>query len=72
MPEGQDARGDLYGRLTRGAPLAVLLAAGLFVFYQLFPTLLPILELIVIAMLLALVLRTVVNELEKLGATRFG
>ncbi len=65
-PEHEE--GAWYKRLTRGAPLAVLLAAGLFVFYQLFPTLLPILELIVIAMLLALVFRTAVNRLEKLGA----
>ncbi len=46
----------------------MLLAAGLFVLYRLFPSLLPILELIVIAMLLALVFRTAVNRLEQLGA----
>lgn len=49
----------------------MLLAAGLFVTYRLFPILLPILELVVIAMLLALVLRVVVNRLERLGGPRW-
>lgn len=60
--------GGLSGRLSHGAPLAVLLAAGLFLVYRLFPVLLPVLELVALAMLLALVLRTAVNELEDLGA----
>lgn len=60
--------GGLYERMTRGAPLAVLLAAGLFVAYQLFWPLLPILQLIIIAMLLGLVLRVAVNKLKQLGA----
>lgn len=67
MPEAE-RRDKWRDRLTHGAPLAVLLAAGLFVIYQWFTTLLPILELIVLAMLLALVLRTAVNGLERLGA----
>lgn len=67
-PGAGHERGRFSERLTRGAPLAVLLAAGLFVIYQLFPTLLPILELIILGMLLALVFRTVVERLERLGA----
>ena len=67
MPEAE-RRDKWRDRLTHGAPLAVLLAAGLFVGYQWFTILLPILQLIVLAMLLALVLRTVVNGLERLGA----
>lgn len=63
----QGGRG-ISGRMTHGAPLAVLLAAGLFVVYRLFPILLPVLELIALAMLLSLILRTVVNGLENLGA----
>jgi predicted PurR-regulated permease PerM len=50
-------------RLTSGAPLAVFVAAGLLVIYQL----LPVLELVAIAMLIALVLRTIVRWLEGLG-----
>lgn len=42
-------------RLTHGAPLAVLIAAGLFIAYRL----LFILELIAIAMLIALLLRSI-------------
>src|SRR5919199_4229979 len=56
-------RGGLYERLTRGVPLAVLLAAGLFVAYEL----LTVLELVAIAILIALVLRTFVNQLSKIG-----
>ncbi|MBD2496282.1 AI-2E family transporter [Nostoc sp. FACHB-280] len=49
-------------RFTRGAPLAVILAAGLYILYQL----LPVLELIAIAALIALVLRTLLRFLQKL------
>lgn len=50
-------------RLTHGAPLAVLLATGLYLAYQL----LFILELIAIAMLIALLLRSVVDWLKGYG-----
>ena len=53
----------MYERLTRGAPLTVILAAGLLVAYRL----LPVLELVALAMLVALVLRTLVNGLRKVG-----
>lgn len=43
-----------YGKLNRGAPLAVLLAAGLLIAYEL----LPILKLIAVSMLITLVFRT--------------
>ncbi|MDZ8053392.1 MAG: AI-2E family transporter [Aulosira sp. ZfuVER01] len=51
-----------YSRLTRGAPLAVMLAASLYILYQL----LPVLELVAIAALIALVLRTMLRFLQKL------
>ncbi|MEH2069678.1 MAG: AI-2E family transporter [Nostoc sp.] len=51
-----------YSRLTHGAPLAVILAAVLYILYQL----LPVLELIAIAALIALVLRTLLRFLQKL------
>jgi predicted PurR-regulated permease PerM len=50
-------------RLTSGAPLGVFAAAGLLVIYQL----LPIIELVAIAMVIALVLRTILRWLEGLG-----
>ncbi|BBL80055.1 hypothetical protein RxyAA322_19090 [Rubrobacter xylanophilus] len=50
-------------RLLEGAPLAVLLAAGLLVGYAL----LPVLELVAISMLLALVLRTVIWGMGRVG-----
>jgi predicted PurR-regulated permease PerM len=49
-------------RLTHGAPLAVLLAAALYILYHL----LPVLELLAIAALIALVLRTLLRFLQKL------
>ena len=66
MPNESDARSDLYGRLRRGAPLAVLLAATLYLIYRL----LPVLQLVAIAALLALVLRTAVHGLRALGLGR--
>lgn len=59
----RDQRVGWYGRLTHGAPLAILLAVGLLISYKL----VPILELVAIAMLIALVLRTAVNRLCELG-----
>ncbi len=59
----EDRRDGWYGRLTHGAPLAVLLAIAFLIGYQL----VPVLELVAIAMLLALVLRTFVNRLHRLG-----
>ncbi len=50
-------------RMTSGAPLAVLLAAGVLLVYRL----LPVLELVAIAMLLALVIRTATNWLRHRG-----
>lgn len=50
-------------RLTSGAPLAVLLAAGVILAYRL----MPVLELVAIAMLLALVIRTAMNRLRGPG-----
>lgn len=50
-------------KLSGGAPLAVLLAAGLLVVYRL----LPVLELVAVAMLLALVVRTPLNRLHEAG-----
>lgn len=51
-------------RLTRGAPLAVLLAAGLLIAYEL----LAELQLIAVAMLMALVLRSVARVPKMFGA----
>ena len=64
MLGSEHQEGAWYERLTRGAPLAVFVAAGLFIAYKL----LPVLELIAVAVLIALILRTVVQGLEKLGA----
>ena len=64
MLRSEHQEGAWYERLARGAPLAVFVAAGLFVAYKL----LPILELVAIAMLIALILRTIVKGLEKRGA----
>lgn len=61
--ETGDRRDNWYNRLTHGAPLAVLLIAGLLISYKL----IPVLELVAIAMLIALVMRTFVNSLGKLG-----
>lgn len=64
MPQADHGEGGLSRRLTHGAPLAVLLAVGFLTAYQL----LPALKAIAVAMLIALVLRTIVNGLERLGA----
>ncbi|MBD2439781.1 AI-2E family transporter [Nostoc sp. FACHB-110] len=51
-----------WSQLTRGAPLAVILATVLYILYQI----LPVLELIIIAALIALILRTLLRLLHKL------
>jgi predicted PurR-regulated permease PerM len=63
MPNPEHQEGSWYERLTRGAPLAVLVAAALLVAYKL----LPVIELVAVAMLVALVLRTAVRTMEKAG-----
>lgn len=63
MASEPDARSELYGRLTRGAPLAVLVAAALYGAYRLS----SVLSLVAVAMLLAVVLRAAVHGLERLG-----
>lgn len=62
----QQARRDearLSERLTCGAPLAVILVGIALIAYRL----LPVLEVVALAMLLALVFRTVVNGLKRIG-----
>ncbi|HEY9614075.1 AI-2E family transporter [Allocoleopsis sp.] len=53
--------------LTSGAPLAVFLAVGLLILYNL----LPVLELVAVALLLALVLRTTLRWLQKIFRVRW-
>lgn len=50
-----------WSQLTRGAPLAVMVALALYILYQL----LPVLELLVVAALIALILRTLLEFLQK-------
>lgn len=50
-----------WGKLTHGAPLAVLVAAALYILYSL----LPVLELVALAALVALIFRTVLQWLQK-------
>ncbi len=54
-------------QLTRGAPLAVFVAAALYILYNL----LPVLELVAIATLLALVIRTTLQWLQKFVGFRW-
>jgi predicted PurR-regulated permease PerM len=61
MSDSRD-RDNGWSRLTRGAPLAVVLVALLYILYQL----IPVLELIVIAALIALVLLTLLRFLQRL------
>lgn len=56
-----------WGELTRGAPLAVFVAAALLILYHL----LPVLELIAIATLLALFFRTTLQWLQKIVVIRW-
>jgi predicted PurR-regulated permease PerM len=59
MTPSQDDK-SLWSRLTQGAPLAVIVAAVLYILYKL----LPVLKLIAIAMLIAVILRTLLRWLE--------
>ena len=54
-------------QLTRGAPLAVFVAATLLILYNL----LPVLELVAVATLLALVMRTTLQWLQKIVVLRW-
>ena len=58
---------DGWRQLTRGAPLAVFLTAALLILYNL----LPVLELVAVALLLALVLRTTLRWLQKIFRVRW-
>jgi predicted PurR-regulated permease PerM len=58
---------SVWDRLTHGAPLAVLFAAVLYILYQV----LPVLELIAVAILLAVILRTLLRWLQKLVRQRW-
>ncbi|WP_068820272.1 AI-2E family transporter [Phormidesmis priestleyi] len=58
---------SLWKQLTRGAPLAVLLAAALYILY----VLLPVLQLVAIAILIAVVLRTLLRWLQKVVKARW-
>jgi len=57
----------VWQQLTRGAPLAVFLAVALLILYNL----LPVLELVAVALLLALVLRTTLQWLQKIVRVRW-
>ena len=61
MADSKDTENG-WSQLTRGAPLAVMVAAALYILYQL----LPVLELIAVAALIALILRTLLRWLQKL------
>lgn len=54
-------------QLFQGAPLAVLVAAALYILYQL----LPVLKLIAIALLIAVILRTMLRWIEKVVKVRW-
>jgi predicted PurR-regulated permease PerM len=54
-------------QLTQGAPLAVLVAAVLYILYKL----LPVLKLIAVAMLIAVILRTLLKWLEQIVKVRW-
>lgn len=58
---------SLWQRLTQGAPLAVMLAAVLYILYQL----LPVLKLIAVASLVAVILRTLLRWLQRLVKERW-
>ena len=64
MARSNRESGERRQLITYGVSLAVLLVAGLLIAYQL----LPDLELVVVAALLALVLRSVVHGVKRLGA----
>jgi predicted PurR-regulated permease PerM len=60
-------RHTVWHEFTRGAPLAVFLATGLLILYNL----LPVVELVAVALLLALVLRTTLRWLQKIFRVRW-
>lgn len=59
---GSSDKDSGWRQLTRGSPLAVLVAAGLLIIYSL----LPVLELVAVAALIALVLRTTLQWFHKI------
>lgn len=64
---GSKENGNGWARLTQDAPLAVLVAAALYILYKL----LPVLKLIAIALLIAVILRTLLKGLEKFVKVRW-
>lgn len=64
---GLHNNGTGWRQLFQGAPLAVLVAAALYILYQL----LPVLKLIAIVLLIAVILRTVLRWMEKLVKVRW-
>ncbi len=58
---------SIWFQLTRGAPLAVMVAASLYILYQL----LPVLKLVAVAVLIAVILRTLLRWLERLVKSRW-
>jgi predicted PurR-regulated permease PerM len=60
-------RSNFWYQLTHGAPVAVMLAAVLYMLYQL----LPVLQLIAVAALIAVILRTLLRWLQKLVKVRW-
>ena len=64
-------RESWYDRLTHGAPLAVIVGVVMVLVLLISYQLLPVLKLIAVAMLVALVMRTIAIGLEKIGAPRW-
>jgi predicted PurR-regulated permease PerM len=64
---GLTNNGSGWRQLFQGAPLAVLIAAALYILYQL----LPVLKLIAIALLIAVILRTMLRWIERLVKVRW-
>ena len=63
--------GEWRERLTKGAPLAVIVGVVLVVAILIAYQLLPVLKLIAVSMLIALILRTIAIGLERVGAPRW-
>lgn len=55
-------RSNWWSQLTHGAPLAILVAAVLYILYRL----LPVIELVAVAALIAVILRTLLRWIEKI------
>jgi predicted PurR-regulated permease PerM len=66
MSSSRDNDGGWH-QLTRGAPLAVLIAAALYILYKL----LPVVKLVAVAMLIAVILRTLLQWLHRLIKARW-